>query len=243
MIGASIHRFDVLDSTQSLLARWAREGAPEGTVVVAEHQTDGRGRRGGAWWDAPGESLLMSVLLRPAVVAGRAAQLSPVAAVAVSDALASAAGVTARIRWPNDVLVDARKICGILPDAVCGADGRVEHVVLGIGINIGQRAFPPELAGQATSLRLVAGRAPDRAQVEAAVLAALEARYTAWLSGGFAALREVWRARSSTLGARVALPDGGHGVAVDIGEDGALLVDAGGEELRRVVAGPVAALR
>ena len=242
MIGASIHRFDVLDSTQSLLARWAREGVAGGTVIVAEHQTEGRGRRGGAWWDAPGESLLMSVLLRPAVAAARVAELSLVAAVAVSDALASAAEVTARIRWPNDVLVDGRKICGILPDAVCGADGRVEHVVLGIGINLTQRAFPPELAGRAASLLLVTGRTPDRARVEAAVLAALDARYTEWLSGGFAALREAWRARSSTLGARVALPDGGSGVAVDIDGEGALLVDAG-QGLTRVVAGLVTALR
>jgi BirA family transcriptional regulator, biotin operon repressor / biotin---[acetyl-CoA-carboxylase] ligase len=242
VIGASIHRFDVLDSTQSLLARWAREGVADGTVIIADHQTDGRGRRGGAWWDAPGESLLISVLLRPAIAAGRAAQLSLVAAVAVSDALASAAGVSARIRWPNDVLVDGHKICGILPDAVCGTDGRVEHVVLGVGINLSQRSFPPELAGQATSLWLATGHAPDRARVEAAVLAALEARYTAWMSGGFAALREVWRTRSSTIGARVALPDGGSGVAVDIDGEGALLVDAG-EGLTRVVAGPVAALR
>jgi BirA family biotin operon repressor/biotin-[acetyl-CoA-carboxylase] ligase len=235
VIGSSIHRFDVVDSTQSALARLAREGAPDGTVVTARHQTSGRGRRGRAWWDAPGESLLLSVLLRPDVPAGHVSQLSLVAALAVTDALAGA-GVTARIRWPNDVLVGGSKICGILPDAVCGTDGRVEHAIVGIGINVDQRSFPPELAGQATSLRLLTGHAHDGARVEAAVLTALGVRYEAWLSGGFGALRDAWRSRSSTIGTRVGLPDGADGMAVDVDGDGALLVDVGGGTLTRVVA-------
>jgi len=243
MIGSSIHRVDVVDSTQSMLARLAREGAPDGTVVTARHQTGGRGRRGRAWWDAPGESLLLSVLLRPAVPAGHVSQLSLVAALAVTDALASAAAVMGRIRWPNDVLVDGSKICGILPDAVCGTDGRVEHAIVGIGINLDQRSFPPELTGQATSLRLLTGRAHDSARVEAAVLTALHVRYDAWLSGGFGALRDAWRSRSSTIGTRVGLPDGGDGVAVDVDGDGALLVDVGGGTLTRVMSGPVATTR
>jgi BirA family biotin operon repressor/biotin-[acetyl-CoA-carboxylase] ligase len=242
VIGSSIHRLDVVDSTQSMLARLARAGAPDGTVVTARHQTGGRGRRGRAWWDAPGESLLLSVLLRPAVPAGHVSQLSLVAALAVTDALA-AAGVMGRIRWPNDVLVGGSKISGILPDAVCGTDGRVEHAIVGIGINLDQRSFPPELAGQATSLRLLTGRAHDPARVEAAVLTALGVRYDAWLSGGFGALRDAWRSRSSTIGTRVGLPDGGDGVAVDVDGDGALLVDVGGGTLTRVVSGPIAAIR
>jgi len=235
VIGSSIHRFDVVDSTQSVLARLAREGAPDGTVVTARHQTGGRGRRGRAWWDARGESLLLSVLLRPAVPAGHVSQLSLVAALAVADALAGA-GVMSRIRWPNDVLVGGSKISGILPDAVCGTDGRVEHAIVGIGINLDQRSFPPELAGQATSLWLLTGRAHDPARVEAAVLTALHVRYEAWLSGGFGALRDAWRSRSSTIGTRVGLPDGGDGMAVDVDGDGALLVDVGGGTLTRVVA-------
>ena len=235
MIGSSIHRLDVVDSTQPMLARLARAGAPDGTVVTARHQTGGRGRRGRAWWDAPGESLLLSVLLRPAIPAGHVSQLSLVAALAVTDALAGA-GVTGRIRWPNDVLVGGSKISGILPDAVCGTDGRVEHAIVGIGINLDQRSFPPELAEQATSLRLLTGRAHDPSRVEAAVLTALHVRYDAWLSGGFGALRDAWRSRSSTIGTRVGLPDGGDGVAVDVDGDGALLVDVGGATLTRVVA-------
>ena len=158
MIGSAIHRLDEVDSTQTVLAQMAREGAPDGTVVTARHQRQGRGRRGHDWWDAPGESLLLSVLLRPSVAAAEVSALSLVAAVAVAEALDAVAGVGARIRWPNDVLVGGRKIAGILPDAACRADGGVEHVVLGIGINVGQRAFPPALALVATSLFLATGR-------------------------------------------------------------------------------------
>jgi BirA family biotin operon repressor/biotin-[acetyl-CoA-carboxylase] ligase len=235
-----VHRLGVVDSTQSVLARLARDGAPEGTVVTAGHQTIGRGRHGRSWWDAPGESLLVSVLLRPAVSAAHVSQLSLVAALAVTDALASVAAVEGGIRWPNDVLIDGAKICGILPDTVCRADGHVEHAILGIGINVDQQAFPEPLAGTATSLWLVTGRTHDHAHVEAAVFAALDRRYDAWLEAGFEGLRETWRTRSCTIGTRVDLAEGGHGVAVDVDTDGALLVDLGRGALTRVVSGVLA---
>ena len=240
MIGAIVHRLDVVDSTQSVLARLARDGAADGTVVTARHQTTGRGRRDRSWWDAPGESLLMSVLLRPAIATAQVSQLSLVAAIAVTDAIASVAAVCASIRWPNDVLVDGAKLCGILPDAVCHADGRVQHAILGIGINVNQRAFPAGLAETATSLALVTGRPADSAHLERAVLTALDARYDTWLTAGFEALRDAWRSRSCTLGTRVALPEGAHGIAVDVAPDGALLVDVGQGAPRRVVSGALA---
>ena len=240
MIGAIVHRLDVVDSTQSVLARLARDGAPDGTVVTARHQTMGRGRRDRSWWDAPDESLLLSVLLRPAIAAAQVSQLSLVAAIAVTDAVATVAGVKASIRWPNDVLIGQAKLCGILPDAVCDADGRVQHAILGIGINVNQRAFPAELGETATSLALVTGRAVDPADVERAVLGALDARYDTWLTGGFEALRDAWRTRSCTLGTRVVLPEGAQGIAVDVAVDGALLVDVGHGAPTRVVSGVLA---
>jgi BirA family transcriptional regulator, biotin operon repressor / biotin---[acetyl-CoA-carboxylase] ligase len=240
VIGAIVHRFDVVDSTQSALARLAKDGAPDGTVVTARHQTMGRGRRDRSWWDAAGESLLLSVLLRPAIAAAQVSQLSLVAAIAVTDAVATVAAVRASIRWPNDVLVDGAKLSGILPDAVCHADGRVQYAILGIGINVNQRAFPAGLAETATSLALVTGSPADPADLERAVLAALDARYGTWLAAGFEALRDAWRSRSCTLGSRVALPEGAHGIAVDVAPDGALLVDVGEGEPTRVVAGALA---
>jgi len=241
-IGHAIHAFDTVDSTQAVLARLAGDGAAEGTVVTARHQTAGRGRRGRQWWDTPGESVLMSVLLQPSLPTAQAPQLSLVAGLAVAEALAAAAGVAAQIRWPNDVLVGGRKVCGVLPEAVSRGDGRIGHVLLGIGINVDQSEFPPDLRHAATSLRLVTGTAHDQRQLLAAVLDALDRRYGEWLAGGFAELREEWRRWTSTLGERVRTGDGREGVAVDVDETGALLVDAGLDGLTRVVSqvGPAA---
>jgi len=237
LVGRAVRALDTVESTQAVLARLAREGAPEGTVVTARHQTGGRGRRGRLWWDAPGQSLLMSVLLRPSIPTAHAPQLSLVAGLAVADALGPAAGVAARIRWPNDVLIGGRKVCGVLPEAVSSADGRVGHLLLGIGINVDQSEFPDDLRDHATSLRLATGVSHDQGRLLAGLLAVLDRRYAEWLAGGFARLREEWRRLASTLGERVRIPDGREGVAVDVDDNGALLVDAGEGVLTRVVAG------
>jgi BirA family biotin operon repressor/biotin-[acetyl-CoA-carboxylase] ligase len=234
-LGHAILAFDTVESTQAVLGRLAAEGAAEGTVVTARHQTGGRGRRGRCWWDAPGESLLMSVLFRPPVATGQAPQLSLVAGLAVAEALVAAAGVAPRIRWPNDVLVDGKKVAGVLPEAVSRADGRLGHVLLGIGINVDQLQFPDELRDLATSLRLATDAVPEPRRLLSAVLDALERRYEQWLVGGFASLREEWCRRASTLGERVRTGDGQEGVAVDVDETGALLVDAGAGVPTRVL--------
>jgi len=233
----SVTALDAVDSTQSEIQRRAAAGAPEGTVVIAGHQRAGRGRRGHEWWDAPGESLLCSVLLRPDCRPAAVPQLSLVGGLAVAEALAASTGVRARIRWPNDLLVDGRKVCGILAEAASGADARVHHVILGIGINLGQSVFPDSLADRATSLRLLTGRDHDAAALLAAVLARLGLRYAGWQGGGFAALRAVWLAHSTLPGQSVRLPDGGTGRAEDVGADGVLLVRAADGHLARVVSG------
>jgi BirA family biotin operon repressor/biotin-[acetyl-CoA-carboxylase] ligase len=235
VVGRTIHTFETVDSTQAVLGQLAANGAPEGTVVVARHQTAGRGSRGRQWWDALGESLMLSVLLRPPVPVAQAPQLSLVAGVAVVDALRVGAGVDARIRWPNDVLIEGKKVCGVLPEAVSRVDGRVGYVLLGIGINVGQREFPHELRDTATSLLLATRVAHDQTQLLSETLAALDRRYGEWLSTGFTALRVEWRKRAGILGQRVRIRDGGEGVAVDVDDTGALLVDAGRGALTRVV--------
>jgi BirA family biotin operon repressor/biotin-[acetyl-CoA-carboxylase] ligase len=230
----TVTALNTVDSTQSEIQRRAAAGAPEGTVVTARHQREGRGRRGHEWWDAHGESLLCSVLLRPDCPPAAVPQLSLVGGLAVAEALGST-GVSARIRWPNDLLVEGRKVCGILAEAASGADARVHHVILGIGINVGQSAFPEPLTGRATSLRLLTGRAHDAAALLAALLARLEIRYADWQGGGFAALREAWLARSTLPGQPVRLPDGATGHAEDVGADGVLLARAPDGRLARVV--------
>ena len=112
-------------------------------VITARHQREGRGRLGRAWWDEAGESLLVSVLLRPAVAPTRVPQLGLVAGVAVVDAVTAATGLTPGLRWPNDVMVGERKICGVLAEAATARDGTIERVILGIGLNVNQASFPP----------------------------------------------------------------------------------------------------
>jgi len=241
LVGRVVHALEAVDSTQAVLGRMAREGAAEGTVVTARHQTAGRGRRDRSWWDAAGDSLLVSVLLRPAVAAAHVAQLSLVAAVAVTDALDVLVGRPGHIRWPNDVLLDGAKICGILPEAAVDPAGQVSHVVLGIGLNVNQTAFPPELGARATSLRLVSGTCRDPGAVLPVLMEALDRRYREWLERGFAGMMEVWRHRAITLGQRVRTPDGRDGVAVDVAADGALLVDLGEGEPVRILSGDVTA--
>ena len=237
----AVHALDTTDSTQSEAQRLAAAGAPEGTVVTALHQRAGRGRRGHDWWDVPGESLLASVLLRPPGPVTAAPQLSLVGGLAVADALVAVASVPARIRWPNDLLVDGRKVCGILAeaasDSVGAGAGRLHHVILGIGVNLAQTAFPEALADRATSLRLVTGRAPEAAAVLAAVLEQLARHYDVWRAGGFAALRAAWLERSTLPGQTVRLPDGSDGVGVDVGDDGILVARAGDGRLVHIVSG------
>lgn len=236
----AVRALESTDSTQSEVQRLAAARAPEGTVVTARHQRAGRGRRGHEWWDAPGRSLLASVLLRPSAPPTVVPQLSLVGGLAVAEALA-AAGVDARIRWPNDLMVDGRKVCGILAEASSQGPGdgagELHHVILGIGINLNQTGFPEPLADQATSLRLVTGRAHDADAVLAAVLAHLEQRYTAWRAGGFAVLRTAWLAHALLPGQAVRLPDGSLAVGEDVGDDGVLLARAADGRLIRVVSG------
>jgi BirA family biotin operon repressor/biotin-[acetyl-CoA-carboxylase] ligase len=237
VIVGAVQTLEDVDSTQTEVARLAAGGAPEGTVVAARHQRSGRGRRGRVWWDEPKDSLLLSVLLRPPVPTAQAPQLSLVGALAVADTLRAEAGVEARIRWPNDVVLGGRKICGILPEAVSNEDGMVQHVILGIGLNVNQEGFPPDLSERATSLRLATGRRHEPERLLEGLLDALDRRYSAWRTGGFGVLRDECRERSSTLGQPVTLPDGLTGTAVDMDADGALLVQADDGTLRRVVSG------
>ena len=160
-------------STQRLL-----DGAPEGAVAATDEQTEGRGRLGRSWQAPAGTSLLFSIVLTPSVPGERLPELSVVAGEAVAEAIAAETGLATTVKPPNDVLVDGRKVAGVLAEA---NDGRV---TLGIGINVtqGTEELPPRTEFPATSLAL-AGRAPvDRATLLAAVLEALERRYDAWVS-------------------------------------------------------------
>lgn len=244
-VGREIHWYEELGSTNDRARELAEEGAEHGEVVIAETQTAGRGRRGRVWASAPRRNLTFSVVLRPELPPARAPELTLVASVAICDALGQA-GVAAGIKWPNDLLAGGRKIAGILTELAAEPD-RVTWVVLGVGVNVNARAedFPPELRDEATSLLIERGGPAPRALFAAACLTALEEWLDRYAEEGFEPVRGAWRDRSVTLGRQVLVRgDGGdvEGTAVDLDEDGALLVRDGGG-IRRILAGDVTLLR
>lgn len=232
--GLRVVRLAVVDSTQQVAFRLAADGAPDGTAVVADEQRAGRGRRGRVWHAAPSEALLVSILLHPRMPPAMWPTLSLAAGVAVAEAVERTAVLAVRLKWPNDVVVRGRKLAGILLESHVTAE---PVLVAGIGVNVAQRSFPPELADRATSLALETGRTIDREALLQALLASFDAWRDRLERDGFAPVRARWLELTDTLGRRVSV-DGVTGQAVDLDADGALLVrEAGG--LRRVVAGEV----
>jgi len=228
-------------STNDKVRSRAAEGAAEGLLVVADSQSAGRGRLGRSWHSPPGQNLYLSLLLRPALPARRAAPLTLLAGAALAQILA-AAGATPRLRWPNDVLVPAagglRKAAGILTEMASDGE-RIRHIVLGVGLNVNGLEFPPELAERATSLRMACGRAWDRAKLLVDFLAAFEPIYDDFLVRGPASGLLEWR-RHADLGRVCRVDRDGariEGIATDIDDDGALLVRDDAGQVHRVVSG------
>jgi BirA family biotin operon repressor/biotin-[acetyl-CoA-carboxylase] ligase len=238
-VGRVLEALPRVDSTNVRARQLGLAGAPDGTVVVAEEQTAGRGRNGRTFLSPLG-GVYLSVLLRPRVAPGHALRLTLVAAVAVCEALEAVAGVRPRIKWPNDILLPEGKVCGILLEMVAREDC-VDFVVLGCGLNV---ARAPALPG-AASLWSV-GATVGRGAVARAVLDALDAAYAAFLAGEWPALLGRWRSRCATLGAEVAVSGMDtrvlRGRAVDVTEDGALVVVAA-DGRHTILAGDVHHLR
>ena len=173
IFAGKLHYSAVTDSTNSDAMESARHGAPHGSAYLADEQRAGRGRGGNAWHSTAGEGLYVSVLLRPEIPAGRLPLLPLAAGLAAADAVRAISGLTADLRWPNDILIGPRKAGGILVEAK--TEGRtVSYAVIGIGINVHQRQFPPHLATPATSLDMAAGRRISRQSLLTALLKSLE---------------------------------------------------------------------
>jgi BirA family biotin operon repressor/biotin-[acetyl-CoA-carboxylase] ligase len=231
-------RLESVDSTQASAFDLAADGAEDRTVVVADYQAAGRGRRGRTWEASPGQGLLATILVRPRLAHAQWPAYSLATAVAVAEALARSAALAARLKWPNDVLIRGRKIAGILLESRIAAGSTTAAVAIGIGVNLGQRAFPAALAARATSVAIEAGRVVSRDAMLATLLDAFD-EWRARLEGeGMAAVRARWLALADTIGRRVSI-DGVSGVAVDLDPDGALVL-ADGPRRHRVVAGEVA---
>ncbi|MCK6553655.1 biotin--[acetyl-CoA-carboxylase] ligase [Candidatus Binatia bacterium] len=232
--GGVVHYAEALGSTNDRARELAVDGAAEGTVVIAERQTHGRGRLGRSWVSPPYRNLYVSIVLRPPIPAQQAPQLALIVGLATAETVrvwTDAAG----LKWPNDVVIGGRKVSGILTEMEA-AGGDVRFVIAGIGVNLNSVAadFPPELRDRAMGLCTAAGGAVDRAAFAAELLARIEARYETYLTMGFAALRPAWESLSCLHGRPVRVVDGARpveGVVAGLTESGALrLVDAAGRE-------------
>jgi BirA family biotin operon repressor/biotin-[acetyl-CoA-carboxylase] ligase len=241
---ASLRYAAEIGSTNDAALALALAGAPEGTSVVADLQTRGRGRRGRDWFSPPESGLYLSAIVRPRLAADVVPVLTLAAGVAVAEAIRALAGLPIELKWPNDIVIGRpwRKLGGILSEGA-SAGGRLEAVVIGIGVNLRATSYPPELAGRATSVETELGRPIDRAPCLVALLARLRAIMERLHAEGRDAICREWRSfgRHGLHGAAVRWIDRGadrRGRARDIDADGALLVDVDGR-VERIIAGEV----
>ena len=198
--GQATRGFETIGSTNTEAAQWAAEGAAEGSVVVTEYQSEGRGRHGRTWDAQKGQNLMFSVVLRPDLAADRLGLITVAASVAVAEAIDDFVSPhRATLKWPNDVLLEGRKTCGMLLESSLSGQQSADVVVLGVGLNVNQTDFPAALADTATSLRLTTGRAVPRAPLLARLLGRLEARYDAVQSGRDDAVRAAFHDRFEAL--------------------------------------------
>ena len=186
----TVHRYHSVSSTNDVAA-----GQPEGTVIIAGEQTAGKGRRGRKWSSPPGEGLYLSIVLHPSLPYNKLWQMAFVVSLAACEAIREVSGLDARIKLPNDILIRSRKVCGILIESKPLPHSHTPtppySVVAGIGINVNNQSFPPDL--NATSLALELGRTISMADMENALLRCLDARYEQFRSEGFAPILEVWK--------------------------------------------------
>jgi len=254
-VGRTLYWYEAVDSTNTALLALAAEGAPDGAVAVAEYQTGGRGRGARRWWAPPRTCLLFSILFRPALPLppAQSHQLTMLSSLAVCDAVAEVTGLRLALKWPNDLLLEGRKVGGILTEGAF-VGGRLAHAVVGVGLNVNvDFATGPEgadgrelahLAGEATSLMHHLGRPVDRTALLQAILERVDDRYRRLAEGE--RFHGEWSRRLATLGQRVRVQTGTEtllGVAEAVDEGGALLLRGEDGRLRRILAGDVTQLR
>ena len=238
--GKTVHFAREMDSTNLWIKRLAKEGAPEGTLALAEYQSAGRGRLGRSWEVPEGTSVMMSILLRPKFEPQFAPMLTLVMGMAVAKAVKDL-GFDVSIKWPNDVVVSHKKICGILTEMGV-LDGKIDYAVIGVGINVNIREFPEEMADKATSLYLEGGREFDRSQVPGLVMEAFEKYYEEFIKTcDLSGLKEKYESILANYDqpVRVLAKEPYEGIARGITNGGELLVEKQDGTVVEVSAGEV----
>jgi BirA family transcriptional regulator, biotin operon repressor / biotin---[acetyl-CoA-carboxylase] ligase len=227
-LGCEIRYVESTPSTQNIAHQWAKDGAPEGAVVIAEEQVNGRGRMGKTWHSPPRTGIWMSLILRPPISLAEASQLTLLASVGVQEAISKETNLPTKIKWPNDILVQGKKVCGILTE-IRGEQDRIHYVIMGIGMNVNTEAkdFPEELANVGTSLAMETGRKIHRASLVAVLLKELEQYYLLYLQQGFTPIRKKWEEKAGMLGQVITARSTQStitGLAEHLNEQGALLI-------------------
>lgn len=240
IIGQEVHFWPTIGSTMDVARQLAEDGAPEGTLCLTDEQTAGRGRLQRSWWAPPGTNLLMTCILRPALAPAQAQRLVMVCSLAVCEAIRQVTGLVAHVKWPNDVLIDGRKVCGILTELGITGD-KLDYVLVGMGINVNcDFAQAPEMMSSPTSLRMETGYDVSRLDLLVVLLAGIERRYEDLRQGRFS--QDEWAAHVQTIGREVTVSFGEelwHGLAMGVDKDGALLIQLPGGSVQRVLAGDV----
>ena len=240
IVGKEIHCLGIIDSTNIYSKKLASEGEPEGTVVYAEHQTAGRGRFNRTWVSEPGANLTFSVILRPQISPEQTGLLSMYAAISVIEAIKEISFIPPGCKWPNDVLLNGKKCCGILSEGVTPQPA----VIIGIGLNVNQTKFPSELANSATSPTSIAiecGRSFNRTALLVSILRRLDHHYTLIQRGDTSSIVKTWLLYDSTIGKSITVNRGvGQitGKAMRIDPDGGLVLSVNGIE-NKVLSGDV----
>ena len=223
-----IRYFDQTDSTNLRAKAMAADGAPEGTLVIAEEQTQGRGRRGRNWFSPPGAGIYLSLIIRPDILPQEAPRFALLTAAAVAEAVREITMIETRIKWPNDILIGGRKLGGILTEISMEMD-KVEYMIIGLGLNVNlaREDLPPDLRELGTSIRMELGRHLPRLPLVRRILERFEETYQEYQRQGFASIRKRWQTFTDMIGRTVAVDTmGGRltGEVMDFDEDGYLVV-------------------
>jgi BirA family biotin operon repressor/biotin-[acetyl-CoA-carboxylase] ligase len=242
-IGEPLYFFPSVESTNYVAFNLAGAGAPEGTVIVADHQTRGRGRMQRTWVSPPAVNLYTSIILRPASTPASSPFLTIMAGVAVAQLLIGYCPQQVQLKWPNDVLINKKKVCGILTEMKT-AGSKVDYVIIGIGINLNmqEKDFPFPLAPTGTSLQIETGTSVDRVEFAAKLLDILGALYKVLNREGMQPLRELWLSYSQLVGKSVSVTfaeEVYRGMVMGMDNSGALLVTGEKGRQHRVIAGDV----
>lgn len=227
---------DSVTSTQTIAHKLVNEDVKEGVVVVADEQTAGKGRLGRKWVSPKRSAIALSLILKPKLDFRQAPQLTLVTAVAVTRAVKQVTGVEMEIKWPNDLLLKGKKVCGILTEMQADPD-RIQSIIIGIGLNVNQQHFSEEIAELATSLQKETGHTFDRAEIIAEILKEFAWLYETYLTKGFSFVKPLWEAYEITIGKEIVARTAANtktGLAIGIDDEGVLLLQDDNQEVHRI---------